>query len=461
MNTVQTPLAKRSGSPATDAQLSSPSKEGSEIKGLVADSGRAARTGLWALGIGFGGFLLWASLAPLDEGVPSPGVVTIDTKRKPVQHLTGGIVKEILVREGTEVKEGQVLARLDDAVSRSNYEAVRQRYLGFRAMQGRLEAEHNGFASIRFHPDLVIAGKDPLIQQQMLTQSQLFDSRRSALQSDLQSMEESIKGQEGMLRSYESILASRRHQLELLTEELGNTRGLVKEGYAPRNRQLELERMVAESNSMLAELLGNTSRATHSIAEVRQRMISRQKEYRKEVESQLADVTREVQGDEAKYKSVQDDLGRTEIKAPVSGQIMGLAIQAAGSVLAPGQKLLDVVPENETLLLEVRVAAHLIDHVRPDLPVDIRFSAFAHSPQLVVAGKVVSITNDLIVEPQTNQSYYLARVSVTPEGLKTLGKRQMQAGMPVEVVFKTGERSLMTYLLHPLTKRVAAALKEE
>jgi protease secretion system membrane fusion protein len=274
-------------------------------------------------------------------------------------------------------------------------------------------------------------------------------------------MEESILGQEGMLRSYESILANRRHQLELLTEELGNTRGLVKEGYAPRNRQLELERMQAESNAMLSELLGNTSRATHSIAEVRQRKISRQKEYRKEVESQLSDVTREVQGDEARYKAVQDDLGRTEIKAPVAGQVMGLAIQTPGSVLAPGQKLLDVVPENEALLLEVRVAAHLIDHVRPDLTVDIRFSAFANSPQLVVDGKVISITNDLIVEPQTNMSYYLARVTVTPEGLKTLGKRQMQPGMPVEVVFKTGERSLMTYLLHPLTKRVAAALKEE
>ena len=126
-----------------------------------------------------------------------------------------------------------------------------------------------------------------------------------------------------------------------------------------------------------------------------------------------------------------------------------------------GQKILDVVPENDALLVEVRVAPNLIDHVRDGLTVDVRFSSFAHSPQLVVAGTVVSISSDLIVEPQTNMSYYLARVRVTPEGLKTLGKRQMQSGMPVEVVVKTGERSLMTYLLHPLTKRVAAAMKEE
>ena len=122
---------------------------------------------------------------------------------------------------------------------------------------------------------------------------------------------------------------------------------------------------------------------------------------------------------------------------------------------------MDIVPENEALLLEVRVAPHLIDHVKDGLKVDVRFSSFAHSPQLVVSGTVVSISSDLNVEPQSNISYYLARVRVTPEGLKTLGGRQMQPGMPVEVVFKTGERSLMTYLLHPLTKRVAEAMKEE
>ena len=429
--------------------------------GLPADSKSAARVGLWALGLGFGAFVLWASFAPLDEGVPGPGVVAIDTKRKPIQHLSGGIIKEVLVREGQEVKAGQVLLRMDDAVSRSNFESVRQRYLGLRAMQGRLEAENRGLAAIRFHPDLVAAGKDLLIQQQMITQQQLFDTRRMALQADLQSIEESIRGQQSIALAYEGMLGNRKSQLALLNEELNNTRGLVKEGYVPRNRQLELERMVAESNNSLAELQGNIARGLHSVAELRQRMIVRQKEFRKEVDSQLADVTREVQSDEVKFKAVEQDLERTDIKAPVAGQVMGLAVQTPGAVLQPGQKIMDVVPENEALLLEVRVAPHLIDHVKDGLKVDVRFSSFAHSPQLVVAGTVVSISSDLNVEPQTNISYYLARVRVTAEGLKTLGARQMQPGMPVEVVFKTGERSLMTYLLHPLTKRIAAAMKEE
>lgn len=424
-------------------------------------SSRPGRLGLWALAIGFGGFLLWAAFAPLDEGVPAAGIVAIDTKRKAVQHLSGGIVKEVLVREGDEVKEGQLLIRLDSAVAKANYESVRQRYLGLRAMQGRLLAEQGGLSSISYHADLQAAASDPLIRQQMQNQEQLFMTRRSLLRSDLQSIEENIQGQEGLLQAYDGMLASRKSQLSLLNEELGNLRGLVKEGYAPRNRQLEMERMVADSSTAIADLVGNTIRGRRAIGELRQRAMSRQQEYRKEVETQLAEVSREVLSDNEKLHAVTDDLGRTEIKAPASGQVVGLAVQTVGGVISPGQKLMDIVPKDASLLLEAHVAPHLIDRVHSELPVDVRFSSFAHSPQLVVDGKVVSISADLLAEPQTNVSYYLARIQVTPEGMKKLGKRQLQPGMPVEVIFKTGERSMLTYLLHPLTKRLAASMTEE
>jgi type I secretion membrane fusion protein, HlyD family len=427
-----------------------------------ADTGRAARIGLWALLIGLGGFLLWATFAPLDEGVPSQGMVAIDTKRKVVQHLTGGIVKEVLVREGQEVKEGEVLIRLDEATARANYETVRQRYLGLRAMQGRLLAEQAGQNNIQFHPHLLEAQSDPLIRRQMQTQEQLFRARTAALRADVQGMEESIQGLQAQLEAYDNMLINRRNQLTLLNEELNHTRALVSEGYAPRNRQLELERMVAESNAAIAELVGNSSRARRSIAELRQRIIARQQEYRKEVEGQLADVTREVESDAEKYVAAKADLDRLEIRAPASGQVIGLVIQTVGGVIQPGQKLMDIVPLDAPLLLEARIAPNLIDKVHAGLPTDIRFSAFAHSPQLVVPGKVESISGDLLTDPQNPQiSYYLARVSVTPEGRKILGPRQLQPGMPAEVIIKTGERSLLTYLLHPLAKRLAASMKEE
>jgi protease secretion system membrane fusion protein len=425
------------------------------------DSGRAARIGLWTLGLGFGGFLLWAGLAPLDEGVPGPGQVVIDTKSKTVQHLSGGLVKEVLVGEGDRVKEGQLLVRLDAGVTRANFEATRQRYLNLRATESRLQAEQRGLSKISFHPDVVSASQDPQIRQVTLNQEQLFDSRRAALRAELQSLEESIQGQEALIVAYESMAINRKNQQALLNEELNNTRDLVKEGYAPRNRQLELERMAFESSSSIAELQGNTLRAKRAVAELRQRVIARQHEYRKEVETMLAEVSREAQSDAEKFTATQNDLERVDIKAPAAGQVVGLAFQTVGGVIGAGQKLMDIVPEDQALLIEARVAPHLIDRVTRGLPVDVRFSSFAHTPQLVVDGKVASVSGDLLVDPHTGMGYYLARVGVTVEGLKKLGKRQLQPGMPVEVIFLTGERSMLTYLLSPLTKRLAASMKEE
>jgi len=432
-----------------------------DTRQIVAHSGRSARIGLWALGLGFGGFLLWAALAPLDEGVPSQGMISIDTKRKTVQHLTGGLVKEVMVGEGDLVKEGQLLIRLDAAVARANFESARQRYVGLRAMEGRLQAEQRGLKKINFHPDVLEAASDPQIREVVLTQEQLFNSRRAALQADLQSTAESIQGQQGLIQSYESMLVNRKSQQVLLAEELVNTRSLVKEGYAPRNRQLELERMEAEASSGIAELMGNTIRAKRTVTELQQRAIAREQEYRKEVETQLADVGREVTADAEKFRAARDDLDRIDIKSPTTGQVVGLAFQTVGGVIGPGQKLMDIVPQEQALLIEARVAPHMIDRVNSGMPVDVRFSSFAHTPQLVVQGKVVSVSGDVLADPQTGATYFLARVGVTADGYKQLGKRQLQPGMPVEVIFLTGERSMLTYLLSPLTKRVAASMKEE
>jgi membrane fusion protein, protease secretion system len=427
---------------------------------LPSDTSQPARVGLWVLGIGFGGFLLWAGFAPLDEGVPTQGMVTIDTKRKDVQHMVGGLVREVFVKEGQFVKKDEPLIRLDDAAVAANFEATRQHYFTLRAMEGRLAAEQAGQTQITFHADL--QGQDSaLLKQTLNNQQQLFQSRRLSLQADMQAIEESIQGQQASIQGYEGMLKARNSQLEFIQEELTGVRDLVKEGYAPRNKQLELERMAAESMGSVADLQGNILRARRAIAEMKMRAIQRTQEYRKEVDSMLSDVRREVQADEEKFKAVKEELERTIIRAPAEGQVVGLAVQTVGGVIGPGQKLMDIVPQNERLLLETRVPPHMIDRIHPGLPTDVRFSSFAHSPSLVVQGKMDSISSDLITDPRTGMPYYLGRVSITPEGVKELGSRQMQAGMPAEVVIKTGERTVLTYLLHPFLKRMAASLKEE
>lgn len=420
-----------------------------------------ARWGLWVLGLGLGGFLLWASLAPLDEGVPTPGMVTIDTKSKAVQHLSGGIVKAVLVREGEQVQEGQALLELDADVARANFEAVRQRYLGLRAMQGRLLAEQTGQAGIDFHADLLAAQSDPLIASQMKIQQDLLRARRAALAADVGALRASMQSQQTLAATYQAMAQSRRQQQQLIEQELAQTRPLVADGYAPRNRLLELERTLADVQATLSDLSGQTSRAQQAMAELVQRQQAREQEYRKEVESALADVTREVQSDAQKLVAVSADLSRTQVRAPTGGQVVGLAVPSAGAVIQPGQKLMLIVPANEPLVVETQIAPHLIDKVQPGLMTDVRFSTFAHSPQLVVEGQVSSISNDLLSDPANNTSYYLARVRITPQGMKTLGQRQLQPGMPTEVIIKTGERTLLTYLLRPLLKSMAASLKEE
>lgn len=437
----------------------SPALEGELV--LPSDTSQPMTVGLWVLGIGFGGFLLWAGLAPLDEGVPTQGSVAIDTKRKAVQHLQGGIVREVFVKEGQFVKNDEPLIRLDDALVLANFEAIRQHYLTVRAMEGRLAAEQTGQARIAFHPDL-LKETDPLIKQTMGNQDQLFRSRRQALQADQEAIGEAIEGTQASIQGYEGLLKSRSSQLEFINEELKGMRDLVKEGYAPKNKQLELERLAAEAMGSIADTQANILRAKRSIGEMKLRAMQRAQEYRKEVDSQLSDVRREVQADSEKFKAASQELGRTVIRAPAEGQVVGLAVQTVGGVIGPGQKLMDIVPQTERLLLETKVPPHMIDRVHQGLATDVRFSSFAHVPSLVIEGKVDSVSSDLIVDQQPNaMPYYLARISITPAGLKELGKHQLQAGMPAEVVIKTGERTVLTYLLHPFLKRMAASLKEE
>ena len=431
-----------------------------EIASYV-DTRRASRVGLWALAIGFGGFLIWAAFAPLDEGIVAPGVVSVDTHRKPVQHLTGGIIKEVFVREGQQVKEGQVLMKLDEAAAKAAYEASRQKYFTLRAMESRLNAEQASSQKMVFTPEVTeAAAKDPMIKAQLTTQEQLLAARRGNLEGDLASLRQQIKGQEESISSYKLILDSRKTQLSLLANELKNTRELADEGYAPRTKVWELERNVADANAAISDAVGNIQRAVAGIGDLRSRIISRQQDYNKDVQQQMSDVKAQVEAEAEHLRSLTGDLGRIDIKSPATGQVVGLAMQSPGGVVQPGAKIMDIVPKDEPLLLEAKVPPNYIDRMHAGLPVDVRFSSFANTPTLVVEGKAISVSSDLITDPDTHQSYYLARVEVTPEGRKQLGNRKLEAGMPTDMVFRTGERSLLTYLLGPLYKRAAASMKE-
>lgn len=436
----------------TDTQIQSPKDQSHSHWGML------------VLLVGFIGLITWAAFAPLDEGVPCPAIVNLDTKRKVIQHLTGGIIQSIHVKENQHVNVDEILITLDDAMNKARYEEIRQRYIGLRSEEGRLLAEQSNEKKIHFHHDLLDHKEDPIIAQQMKNQEMLFVSRRNQLEADLHGFRDAIHGQEASIRGIMGQIESEKTQLKITHQQLDGIKKLVEKGFAPRNQQLDLESKVAQLEGALLEGESNIIRAKRTIEELNHRSISREEEFNNDVNNRIASVKLEVDMHVDKLKALQDELSRSEIKSPVEGQVVGLQFQTIGAVIQPGQKIMDVVPEHEGLMLEAKIQPQMIDRMQIGQMADIRFFNFAKSPQLIIEGKIDSLSKDLIIDPNTNtpqSGYYLARISLTEKGMKHLGERNLQSGMPAQVIIKTGERSLLTYLLHPFMKRLAASLKEE
>ena len=426
---------------------------------------RPIRLGATVLVVGFGAFLLWAGFAPLDQGVPASGTVAIETRKKTIQHSTGGVVKDVLVKEGQWVKEGEVLMEVSDTQARANNETIRQAYLSQRAVEARLEAELQNSSSIHFGSDMTINKADPFVQQLMLTQQNLFAARRASFVAEVSALEQSIQALKDQLWGVDQSLTNRLVQIQLQEKHLKSIKTLAEEGYAPKNQVLQMEQTQTELKTALSDLKSNQSRLSRSIEESQFRMAQRKQDYLKDAMGQLAEVKKEVQAGKERMTATNEELARTQIKSPVEGQVVGMSISATGGVVMAGQKLMDVVPKSEALLIDAKVLPHIIDKVHTGMDVSVRFNTFANTPQLVVPGKLMALSSDVISDPNAGMagvsSYYLGRVEITPEGLKILGSRVLQPGMPTEVLFKVGERTLLNYIMYPLTKRIAASLKEE
>ena len=423
------------------------------------------RLGAAVLVVGLGAFLLWAGFAPLDQGVPASGTVAIETRKKTIQHSTGGVVKDVLVKEGQWVKEGDVLIEVSDTQARANNETIRQAYLSQRAVEARLEAELKNAGSIHFGSDITANKADPFVQQLTMTQQNLFAARRASFEAEVSALEQSIQALKDQLWGVDQSLVNRLVQIQLQEKHLKSIKTLAEEGYAPKNQVLQMEQTQTELKTALSDLKSNQSRLSRSIEESQFRMAQRKQDYQKDVMGLLAEVKKEVQAGKERLTTTNEELVRTQIKSPVDGQVVGMSISATGGVVMAGQKLMDVVPKSEALLVDAKVQPHIIDKVQTGMDVSVRFNTFANTPQLVVPGKLVALTSDVITDPSAGMggisSYYLGRVEITPEGLKVLGSRVLQPGMPTEVLFKVGERTLLQYIMYPLTKRIAASLKEE
>jgi membrane fusion protein, protease secretion system len=440
---------------ATDAV---PSSQASDI--INTDATSHTRLGWLIVLLGVGGFILWAMFAPLDKGVPAPGTVSVDTNRKVIQHQTGGTIEDILVREGEVVKAGQTLVKMNDIQVRSNAETMRGQYFTARAAEARLTAERDG-KDIAFPPELMKEKSDPRVANVIALQQALYSSRQSSLKSELAGIDENMAGLKMQTRGLQEVLESQKEQARLLKEQLEGMRDLAKDGYVARNRVIELERTFAQINGGIAENVGNIGRAQRQIAELMQRRNQRQQDYQKEVRTQLSEVQKEAEALQSRLKALDFELDNAFVKAPVDGTVVALNVFTKGGVVPPAFRMMDIVPSDDPLIVEAQVPVNLIDKVHAQLPVELVFSAFNQNQTPHIPGVVTQVSADRLVDEKTGMPYYKMKIKVTDEGKKKLSHLQVRPGMPVEAFVKTGERTLMSYLLKPMFDRARSALTEE
>jgi membrane fusion protein, protease secretion system len=419
------------------------------------------RMGWWIIIAGLGGFIAWAVYAPLDKGVPMSGTVAVATSKKAIQHLTGGTVEDILVKEGAVVKAGDVLVRMNSVQAKVNAETARIQYSTARATEARLSAERDGKSTLTFSAELKDAMNDPRVASTMSLQQQLFSSRQSAIRSELSAFDENIAGLMLQKKGLEESREGKKQQLMFLKEQLDGIRDLSKDGYVARNRLLELERTYAQLNTAITEDTNSIGRSLSQISEIKLRKLQRTQEYQKEVRSQLSDVQREADGLANRLTGLEFDLNNALVKAPVDGTIVGMNIFTNGGVISPGFRMMDVVPSDDPLIVEGQLPVHLIDKVHPNLKVELIFTAFNQNQTPHVPGIVTNVSADRLIDEKSGVPYYSVKAKVAPEGMKLISNLQIRPGMPVDLFVKTGERTMMNYLLKPILDHLKMSMTEE
>jgi protease secretion system membrane fusion protein len=441
---------------ASDAVLSK-----DEAHEVNTDTRRHATLGWGVIVLGVVGFLGWASFAPLDKGVPMPGNVAVASNRKAVQHQTGGTVDEILVQDGDSVKAGQVLIRMNSMAARSSAEIARVQWYTAQATEARLLAEHGGAKRVNFPPEFDALMDDPRVANNIQLQAQLFSARQTSLRSELSAFDENIAGLRTQLAGLEESMISKKQQQDFLKEQLEGMRDLSRDGYVARNRLLDLERTYAQVNGSISEDIGNIGRVKRQIAEYSLRKSQRQQDYQKEVRTQLSEVQRDAETLKNRVAALDFELKNIAVTAPVDGTVVGLSVFTQGAVVPSGFKLMELVPGDDPLIVEGMLPVNLVDKVHRGLKAEMMFSAFNSNTTPHIPGIVTQVSADRSIDERTGQPYYKVKAAVAPEGMKMIAHLQIRPGMPVELFIKTGERTMMNYLLKPVFDRAKSSLSEE
>jgi membrane fusion protein, type I secretion system len=408
----------------------------------------------------FGVFGAWAITAPLNGAVVANGFVKVEGNRKSIQHLDGGIVKELRVKESGRVNAGDILIVLDDSQARAEYEVLNQQFLVLRISEERLRVEYNRGTQINLPADLAHLADDPDVKSIWRAQVHQFESRLAAIEGQRKVIKEKIAQLESQIVGAQAQIKSYRAQFESVQKELESLAPLVERGLIARPRYLQLERSGSALEGQAADLMANVAKFRQGIAEQQQQIAQLDNDRMSDISKDLRDTQAKLLEVIPRRSNAKAVLGRVEIRSPYAGRVVGLSVFSVGAVINRGDKIMDVVPDEETLIIEAQIAVEDISEVHPKMRADVHLTAFKQRITPVVQGSVVQISADRLTDNRTGNPYYVALVQVDEKELQTIPNAKLYPGMPATVMIPTVERTAFEYIVGPLAMSFNKAFRQ-
>jgi HlyD family secretion protein len=409
---------------------------------------------------GIGG---WAATTELSSAVVAPGVLVVDSSVKKVQHPTGGVIGELRVRDGDRVRAGDILVRLDETQTRAAATIITKSVDELLARQARLETERDNIPQLAFPAALLDRARDPASDaaRAVAAERSLFDLRRQAREGQKSQLKERSLQLQEEIKGYQGQVEAKKKEVDFIQQELEGVRTLWQKNLVPISRLTALERDAARIEGERSQLSGMIAQAKGKMAEIQLQIIQIDQDLRSEVGKDLVEARSKISEMAERKIAAVDQLQRIDIRSPQNGVVHQLSVHTLGGVIAPGEQIMLIVPDADTLAVEVRIAPQDIDHVRVGQPAILRLSAFNQHTTPEITGSVSVISPDLTQDQRTGTSFYTTRIALKPEELKRLGSVKLIPGMPADAFIQMGGRTALSYLMKPLRDQAARAFKEK
>lgn len=428
----------------------------------VLDDSRVIRKGVIIFIIVFGLFGVWSFFAPLMSSIHAQGVVVVDGYRKAVQHLEGGIIGKIYVKDGDFVKSGDIIFSLDDKQAKSEFDSMTTQLINAYVQRERLLAELDLKNDFSLNPAEFFFSNDVVkIKTSESIEKKIFESRKGVLHGEIEMLEKGIAQSHAYIDGLKKVIVSKGNIKSAYLDEASDFSKLLEKGYIDKQKLREHERGIASVDAEIADLESKINQEKQKIHEAELRISQVKKNFITEVSQALAEVNSRIEEIQTRWHVAEDKLKRTEIRAPATGRVIGMSVHTQGAVINSAEKLLEIVPEDEYLVIEAKVGVNDVDQLKHGKPAEVRFSAFNSRTTPTLKAEVLDYSPDRLEDPRNGVSYYLTKLKIKDDQLANLHGMQLLPGMPAEVFINIDERTLWEYLITPAKNVISRAMIEE